>query len=106
MSGYHVTYVWHWPGTPGGYEPVIANELMAEKARAEEAKKARAAKVGQQSAARIYKRKKTPAGLRLPSAGRSIIGISAKANAAVAAYEKRGLEMIAARAARKLKKAA
>ena len=35
MIAARVTYAWVWPGRPGGYVPVLADQFLAEKARRE-----------------------------------------------------------------------
>jgi hypothetical protein len=78
-----VPYVWHWPGTPGGYVPVIAEELAAEQAKAE----ATRAKFGKSQQALAGQASKAA------QKGKSMPGGSKASEEAVARYKARGLEI-------------
>lgn len=75
-------YTWIWPGQPGGYVPVIAAELAADTGVQARAKQA--------SGEDAVEPRKPPKPVRTV---RSIHGISAKADAAVAAYQARAKEI-------------
>lgn len=65
-----VPYLWIWPGRPGGYVPVIADEFLNDP------------KLKQREAAKQKGQQQTGSAL----ANRSIPGISAKADASIERY--------------------